>query len=224
MRKVASGPSGLHEVCQGDGLSTSTGTPVLIEQRVGDAHFAGPGGRLQLRSRGLGVSCGVDVTAVSRFGPRAAGYRPPYRRCGKGGTVMLGELLGRFTVQVAGQRVLPPGEGGNPRVESSAQGSGRLLDSHVRISFTSVVVRRPDGTLFIVESHGLIMTSDGETVSSTGQGIGRFVNAGLASSWRGAVYFQTASAELARLNGVVGVFEQEVDESGKSEIKVFEWK
>jgi hypothetical protein len=137
---------------------------------------------------------------------------------------MLGELLGRFTVQVAGQRVLPPGEDGNPRVESSAQGSGRLLDSDVRISFTSVVVRRPDGTLFIVESHGLIMTSDGETGSSTGQGIGRFVNAGLATSWRGAVYFQTASATLTRLNSVVGVFEQAVDESGKSEIKVFEWK
>ena len=181
MRKVASGPSRPHEICQGDGLSTSTGTPVLIEQRVGDAHFARPGDRLQLRSRGLGVPCGVDVTAVVGSGG-GRDTRAPYRPCGKGGTVMLGELLGRFTVQVAGQRVLPPGEGGNPRVESSAQGSGRLLDSDVRISFTSVVVRRPDGTLFIVESHGLIMTSDGERVSSTGQGIGRFVNAGLASS------------------------------------------
>lgn len=135
----------------------------------------------------------------------------------------MGELLGRLTVQVVEQRVLPPGESASPRVEASSQGSGRLLDLDVRVIFTSVVVLRPDRSLF-TDARGLITTSDRETVSSSGQGVGHFVGAGLASSWRGAVYFQAASAKLTRLNSTVGVIEQEVDENGKSEIKIFEWK
>ncbi len=48
------------------------------------------------------------------------------------------------------------------------------------------------------------MTQDGEMVTWKGQGIGRLTGVG-AVSWRGAVYYQTASEKLARLNGIAGV-------------------
>jgi hypothetical protein len=46
---------------------------------------------------------------------------------------------------------------------------------------------------------------------------------GLAASWRGAIYYQTTSPRLARLNGIAGVYEFEVDENGKTTDKIYEW-
>ncbi len=48
--------------------------------------------------------------------------------------------------------------------------------------------------------------------------------AGGAASWRGAIYYQTESERLERLNGVAGVFEFEVDQEGNTRGKVWEWK
>jgi hypothetical protein len=46
----------------------------------------------------------------------------------------------------------------------------------------------------------------------------------MATAFRGAIYFQTASDRLARLNGMAVVFEYEADESGKCSSKSYEWK
>ena len=43
-------------------------------------------------------------------------------------------------------------------------------------------------------------------------------------SWRGALYVQTASPKLARLNSVALVYEYEVDENGNAHGKAWEWK
>jgi len=45
-----------------------------------------------------------------------------------------------------------------------------------------------------------------------------------ATSWRGAVYYQTASKNLSRLNGIAVIFEYEVDADGNSQSKAWEWK
>src|SRR2546423_14495822 len=45
---------------------------------------------------------------------------------------------------------------------------------------------------------------------------GKFVRPGV-TSWRGSLFYETASAKLAQLNGIAGGFEYEVDEGGKSE-------
>jgi hypothetical protein len=44
------------------------------------------------------------------------------------------------------------------------------------------------------------------------------------SNWRGALFYETAAAELTRLDEIAVLFEYEVDESGKSEGHLFEWK
>ena len=54
-------------------------------------------------------------------------------------------------------------------------------------------------------------------------GAGKFEPGG-AVSYRGILYFQTASQKLARLNATPGVFEYEVDTEGKTHTKIWEWK
>jgi hypothetical protein len=135
---------------------------------------------------------------------------------------MLGEQVGEETGQITAMRVLPS-DGTAVKVEVSFQATGRLLDADVTDTGTYVSVVRPDGTLF-GEGQGVLMTSDGETVTWRGQGVGRFLGRGSAVAWRGAVYYQTTSSVLARLNGTAAVFEYDTDESGKTEAKLFEWK
>ena len=64
---------------------------------------------------------------------------------------------------------------------------------------------------------------DGEIVTWKGIGIGRLL-AGGAVSYRGCLSYSTASAKLARLNSIAGVFEFEVDATGNTHSKVWEWK
>jgi len=66
------------------------------------------------------------------------------------------------------------------------------------------------------------MTSDGEGATFRGVGVGKFVRPGV-TSWRGSLFYETASAKLAQLNGIAVVFEYEVDEGGKSEGRFYAW-
>ena len=132
---------------------------------------------------------------------------------------MLGEQIGEETGQITGMRVLPD-EGTGSKVEVSFQSSGTLLGAHVSDMGTYLSVARPDGTLF-GDGQGVGMTDDGEVATWRGQGVGRFTGHGMAVSWRGAIYYQTASERLARLNGIAAVFEFETDESGKTAAKTW---
>ena len=67
------------------------------------------------------------------------------------------------------------------------------------------------------------MTPDGGMATWKGAGVGRFVGGG-AVSYRGALYYNSASPKLARLNSVVVVFEYEVDAAGNTQTKSWEWK
>ena len=135
---------------------------------------------------------------------------------------MLGEQIGEEAGQVTGMRVLPD-EGHGPRVEVSFQQNGTLLGVQVSDNGTYVSVARPDGTLF-GDGQGITQTEDGELATWRGQGIGRFTGHGMAVSYRGAIYYQTMSERLARLNGMAVLFEYETDESGKTTARLFEWK
>jgi hypothetical protein len=134
---------------------------------------------------------------------------------------MLGEQVGLETGQVTGMRVLA--SEGDPIVEVSFQATGTLLGIRETNMGTYTTVTRPDGTLF-GEGQGVVMTDDGELASWKGDGAGRFTGSGTAVSWRGALYYQSASPRLARLNSMAVVFEYETDASGKTEAKAFEWK
>jgi len=69
----------------------------------------------------------------------------------------------------------------------------------------------------------VVLTPDGGMATWKGAGIGKFGGGG-AVSYRGAVYYTTASPQLARLNAVAGVFEYEVDVEGNTQTKLWEWK
>ena len=53
--------------------------------------------------------------------------------------------------------------------------------------------------------------------------MGKLLRGG-AVSYRGAIYYSTASPKLARLNTVAAVFEYEVDANGNTHTKQWEWK
>jgi len=134
---------------------------------------------------------------------------------------MLGEQLSEEIGEITGTRVLP--SVGPPKIEVSFQSHGTLLGVPETNMGTYIAVARPDGTLS-GEGQGVVMTEDGGMASWHGHGVGRFTGQGSAVAWRGAVYFQTTSPQLARLNSVVGVFEFGTDAGGKAESKTYEWK
>jgi hypothetical protein len=79
------------------------------------------------------------------------------------------------------------------------------------------------------EGCGVVLTKDGkETVTWTGQGIGRFVSQGRIR-FAGSLFYRTSSSgQLGFLNNLVGVFEYESDEqdeqgNSSSRIRVLEY-
>ena len=87
-------------------------------------------------------------------------------------------------------------------------------------TYTSTVAA--DGSI-----HGdgavVITTSDGESITWKGTGVGKFGPGG-AVSYRGMLFYQTPSQKLAALNNACGAFEYEVDAAGNTHSKVWEWK
>jgi hypothetical protein len=136
---------------------------------------------------------------------------------------MLGEKIGEESGRITVQRVLPSEGQGPPTVEASFEGQGTILGVQESGLGTYTSVLRPDGTLF-GQGEGVIMTEDGEAASWKGRGVGRFTGEGTAVSWRGALYYQTASEKLARLNSVAVVFEFEVDAEGNTQATYYEWR
>ncbi len=135
---------------------------------------------------------------------------------------MLGEFIGEMRGKVSGSRVLPS-EGIAPKTETSYQEGGKIIGVEVTEMGTFLSVARVVGGLF-GEGQGVTMTKDGEVAVWKGQGVGRFTGHGSAVSFRGAIFFQTTSAKLARLNSIAVVFEYEIDENGNTLSKLWEWK
>jgi hypothetical protein len=134
---------------------------------------------------------------------------------------MLGEMIGEESGKITGMRVLPS-EGDAPKVESSFQATGRLLGIEETDIGTYWAEMRRDGTLY-GGGQGVMMAKDGGTATWTGQGIGRSTASG-GMSYRGAVYFLSASGSLARLNSTVGVYEFDTDANQNVRSRLWEWK
>jgi hypothetical protein len=134
---------------------------------------------------------------------------------------MLGDQIGEVRGQAISTRVL--GDiGTGPRMETTDQGIGTLYGVQISTTVTYVGTLRPNGTI-AGEGTGIVMTEDGEAATYRGAAVGTFVRPGV-TSWRGCLLYETASAKLAKLNGIAVAFEYEIDESGKSEGRFFEWK
>jgi hypothetical protein len=132
---------------------------------------------------------------------------------------MIGEQISESKGRRTVSRVLSADP---PTVEVSFEESGNMLGVAVSGMGTYTTVVRQDGSVH-GNGHGLIMTADGETASWTGSGVGKF-GAGGSASYRGMLFFRTGSQKLARVNNACGAFEHEVDPSGVTFSRVWEWK
>src|SRR5437764_11707969 len=125
---------------------------------------------------------------------------------------MLGELIGEERGKITLRRVLPS-EGSGVKVEVSFQASATFYGASATDLGTYWSEVQPNGMLY-GEGQGVVMTATGETAQWRGAGRGRFTEKG-GVSFRGAIYYQTASESLGRLNGVAVLFEHEADPAGK---------
>jgi len=134
---------------------------------------------------------------------------------------MQGEKIGEESGKVTSQRVLP-NPGNSPKMEISFQANLMLLGVEATDTGTYRSVIRPDGTLY-GEGRGIVMGKEGDLATWIGQGVGTIKKDG-AISYRGAVYYQSASARWSRLNSVAAIFEYEVDAQGNTRSQLWEWK
>lgn len=132
---------------------------------------------------------------------------------------MLGEQIGETTGKRLVRRVISIDP---PTAEVSFEDAGQMLGIPTTGMGTYTSVIRPDGSIF-GHGQGISMTQDGEGITWTGTGIGKFGPGG-SVSYRGMLFIQTPSQKLARLNNVCGAFEYEVDAAGGTVSKMWEWK
>jgi len=114
-------------------------------------------------------------------------------------------------------------DGPRPTLETSFEIRGTIvgLDATIMGTYWSTV--RPDGTLYgECPKQGMLLTRDGDMATWTGTGVGRFTGEGSAVSFRGAIYFETSSQKLARLNGVAVLYEWAVDAEGNAHTPFWE--
>ena len=135
---------------------------------------------------------------------------------------MLGEMLLEETGKTLGVRVLDS-EPGTVTMEVSVQTEGRLLGIAETTVWTYWSKTRPDGSMY-GEGKGVMTTTDGDVIGLVGSGTAKAVGPDGTIRYRGAIYFNTAAAKYARLNGSAGVHEYDLSASGNLTTKVWEWK
>jgi hypothetical protein len=133
---------------------------------------------------------------------------------------MLGDQIGEGRGKRTARRVVSTE---NPfSIEVSFEDLTTLLGVQGMTIGTYVSGPKPDGSLHGT-GEGVWATADGDMVTWKGIGIGKF-GAGGSVSYRGCLSYSTPSTKLARLNGLAGVFEFEVDADGSTVSKIWEWK
>jgi hypothetical protein len=132
---------------------------------------------------------------------------------------MIGEQLGESKGKRTARRVLSINP---PTAEVSFEEAGTMIGASTNGMGTYTSEVRPDGSIF-GHGQGMMMTPDGEAVTWTGSGLGKFGPGG-SVSYRGMLFFTTASKKLSRINNVCGAFEFEVDPAGNTSSKIWEWK
>jgi hypothetical protein len=132
-------------------------------------------------------------------------------------------MLGDVIVESRGNRVVRRVLSSEPlKVEVTFEENGKIRGTDYSGFGTYWSEARADGSLY-GEGQGGYLTHDGELVAWKGSGLGKLKPGG-AVSYRGILYFRTASQKLAAMNTVGGVFEFEVSADGTTQAKVWEWK
>ena len=132
---------------------------------------------------------------------------------------MLGEQIGETKGKRLVRRVISIDP---PTAEVSFEDTGQMFGIPTTGMGTYTSIIHPDGAI-IGQGQGINMTQDGEGITWTGTGVGKFGPGG-SVSYRGMLFFRTTSEKLARVNNACGAFEYEVDASGNTVSKIWEWK
>ncbi|MGD1838922.1 MAG: hypothetical protein ACPKPY_12805 [Nitrososphaeraceae archaeon] len=132
---------------------------------------------------------------------------------------MLGDLIHEGKGKITSSRVLDTEKS---KVEHSASCKGRLrgIDTTEIVTYWSIPVGE---NVVYGEGQGIIYPKGGGIVTFKGYGIG-ITNESGKTSFRGSNFYKTSSTTLSIIDNFVGIFEYEVDESGNSQVKVWEWK
>jgi hypothetical protein len=132
---------------------------------------------------------------------------------------MIGEQIGETKGKRVVRRVLSVDP---PTAEVSFEDSGQMLGVATTGIGTYTSVIGPDGTM-IGHGQGLTTTNEGEALTWTGTGSGKFGPGG-SVSYRGMLFFKTNSKKLAKLHNACGAFEYDVAPDGSTVSKMWEWK
>ena len=132
-------------------------------------------------------------------------------------------MLGELIYQGSGKRTVRKILSTDPvKVEVAFEEGCKILGVEAMEIGTYSSTIRSDGTIY-GEGEGIVMTTQGDQLTWKGAGAGTLKARG-AVSYRGAIYYHTASPKFSRLNTVAGVFEFESDENGNTQSKIWEWK
>ena len=133
---------------------------------------------------------------------------------------MLGDLIGEEQGKVTTIRVLE--SDGGPKVEVTIRTNAKVLGMEANNLGSYSSAAQPGGFLY-GQGQGIVTTKGGDMATWTGSGTGRMKPGG-GVSYRGAVYFRSASGNFARLNGMAVVYEHETDANDNVSTKYWEWK
>jgi hypothetical protein len=145
-------------------------------------------------------------------------------------TASLGEPLFVEQGRITGQRVLTVAP--QPQIETSFMantsinnGTGFVVNA-INIGTTTITLNA-DAT-FRGEGQGILRTEGGGFASWTSQTVGNLAAAGNIIV-RGVTFWSTppsssTTSELAFMNGVIGLFEMEIDRQGNLSVREWEWK
>ena len=134
---------------------------------------------------------------------------------------MLGEKIGEISGKIIMQRVLP-NLGGDPKIETSFQATGSVLDTNVSDTGTYWTVLRTDGTQY-GEDQGVMIIRDGEMATWTGHGVG-VRNKDRTATYPRRALFPNPAPRWSRLNRVAVLLEYAVDAEGNTHSEYWEWK
>jgi hypothetical protein len=159
------------------------------------------------------ADCGMECRTVERDDPPRRRHRWSRGEILRGGGAVQGELIHESSGQIIGTRVLPS-EGGEVRIEVTAQGQGTLCGKNVTTTGTYWQTVRPDGGYY-GEGEVVFITDDGEVATWRGFGVGRPTGAPPAASFATVGAGRSGSPSLSRVNSVATVGEYEVEASGR---------
>jgi len=131
---------------------------------------------------------------------------------------MLGEQISEGRGKRTGRRIIAT----EPRliVEASVEETGTILGVEGTSILTYTAYTKPDGSLS-GEGGGIFASPQGDMVTWKGIGVGRFGERG-SIHYCGSVSYTTTSPKLAKLNGISGVFQFDIDAQGNTHSRIWE--